>query len=251
MPSNAPKTKSGTRTDFKREAHKMERAVRQMLARHREGDRLADLDQAQAQHGCESPSGLPARRHNFASGWLRTAGSSGLAEEQRPPEQSQVELACHDKLVASERRFFFSFGWNAKETLLQHWYVYHSTETMRHSYASTGSSSVYSTTLQPKLCFGDAIWVIEGDTSTPRKFALVDCFRYEDTKYPPFSNGYDAFKLRVVGTSLLKHTIPLQKEGEWFSRLHSKYITKQRFFERLSSEPEVIVALQKISGIAF
>jgi len=50
LPSNASRTKSGTRADFEREADKMERAVRQMLARHREGDRLADPDQAQAQN---------------------------------------------------------------------------------------------------------------------------------------------------------------------------------------------------------
>jgi len=50
LPSNASKTKSGTRADFEREAQKMERAVRQMLARHREGDRLTNPDQVQAQH---------------------------------------------------------------------------------------------------------------------------------------------------------------------------------------------------------
>lgn len=134
---------------------------------------------------------------------------------------------------------------------MQHWYVYHSAETMGHAYASTEPASVYSTTLQPKLCFGDALWVVEGDTNFPRQFALVDCFRYEDTKYPPFLGGYDGFKLRVIGTSLLKLPIPLKKEDDWFSRLHKMYITKQKFFSRLSDEPDVVAGLQKVSGVEF
>lgn len=134
---------------------------------------------------------------------------------------------------------------------MQHWYVYHSTETMGHGYASTGSSSVYSTTLQPKLCFGDVIWVVEGDMSSPRQFALVDCFKHENTKYPPFANGYDGFKLRILGKSLLKTPVPLQKEEEWFAHLHKNYITKQRFFRRLNDEPFVVAGLMKASGIEF
>lgn len=132
---------------------------------------------------------------------------------------------------------------------MQHWYVYHSAETMGHSYASTGSSSVYISKAQPKLCFGDVIWVVEGDTSTPRNFALVDCFHYEDTKYPPFASSYKGFQLQVLGTSVLKAPIPMLKDDEWFSQLHAKYITKQRFFERLANAPQIIAGLQKVSGI--
>lgn len=122
---------------------------------------------------------------------------------------------------------------------------------MGHSYAATGLSSVYSSRSQPKLCFGDAIWVIEGDTSSPRKFALVDCFRYKDTKYPPFSRDYDSFKLQILGSSLLKSSIPLRKEDEWFAHLHVKYITKQKFFELLATEPQVVAGFHKVSGIEF
>jgi transposase len=39
LPSNASKARSGTGKEFQREARKMEQAVRQMLARHREEDR--------------------------------------------------------------------------------------------------------------------------------------------------------------------------------------------------------------------
>jgi len=41
LPSNASKSKSGTRADFQRQAHKMEAAAKAMLARHRENDSLA------------------------------------------------------------------------------------------------------------------------------------------------------------------------------------------------------------------
>jgi len=41
LPSNASKTRSGTRADFQRQADKMEAAAQAMLARHRENDALA------------------------------------------------------------------------------------------------------------------------------------------------------------------------------------------------------------------
>jgi transposase len=41
LPSNASKAKSGTRTDFQRQAEKLEAAAKAMLARHRENDALA------------------------------------------------------------------------------------------------------------------------------------------------------------------------------------------------------------------
>lgn len=135
---------------------------------------------------------------------------------------------------------------------MQHWYVYHSIETMKHAYATTGLCAVYSTKIQRQLCFGDAIWVIEGDMSTPRQFSLVDCFRYEDTVYPPFGNGYDEFKLCFIGkSSLLKKVVPLSKSKSWFDELHGRYITKQRFFSLLTSEPQVVAGLQDTAGIAF
>lgn len=41
LPSNASKSKSGTRADFERQAQKLEATVQTMLARHRQADRLA------------------------------------------------------------------------------------------------------------------------------------------------------------------------------------------------------------------
>lgn len=48
LPSNASKAKSGTRSDYQRQAEKMEKAAQQMLARHRETD-TAPAEERQAQ----------------------------------------------------------------------------------------------------------------------------------------------------------------------------------------------------------
>ncbi|MBB5188533.1 hypothetical protein HNQ57_002815 [Zhongshania antarctica] len=114
---------------------------------------------------------------------------------------------------------------------MQHWYVYHSQETMSHPYASLGEHAVYSKQNQPKLCFNDVIWVVEGDSSTPKNFTLVDCFQYKNSEYPPFKAEYSAFKLKVSDTtSLLESAISLSKDIPWFEDLHQRFITKQRFF---------------------
>lgn len=68
---------------------------------------------------------------------------------------------------------------------MQHWYVYHSMNTMGHSYNSIGQSAAYSTKEQRKLCLNDVIWVIEGNMGNPKEFSLVDCFHYSSTDYPP------------------------------------------------------------------
>lgn len=130
---------------------------------------------------------------------------------------------------------------------MQHWYVYHSIETMGHPYES-GVSAVYTTSEQRKLCFGDIIWVIEGDIGKHKQFRLVDCFRNNEQKYPPFPIGYTKFRLKVSGeVSLLKGPIPLSKEYEWFSELHSKFITKQKFFNVLTLQ--ISDGLLNTSGI--
>jgi hypothetical protein len=107
---------------------------------------------------------------------------------------------------------------------------------MGYEYSSLGSSSVYSTTLQNKLCFGDMIWVVEGDASNPTNFRLVDCFKNKSQEYPPFPRDYSKFKLKVIGAhSLLNGPIVLNKDQEWFSELHAKFITKRKFFALLPS----------------
>ena len=135
---------------------------------------------------------------------------------------------------------------------MQNWYVYHSEERMGHSYVSLDGHAVYSAANQPKLCFDDVIWVVEGDSNKPKSYYLVDCFHYRDTDYPPFPSGYSDFKLKVAGEgTLLNETVELSKGNEWFSTLHGKFITKQRFFSRMDEFPEVVAGLQDVSGISF
>lgn len=131
---------------------------------------------------------------------------------------------------------------------LQHWYVYHSTEIMGYDYSSLKSSAVYSTSAQPKLCFNDVIWVIEGDKSNPKNFKLVDCFINKEQRYPPFSADYAQFKLKAIGEkSLIKEPIKLSKEDKWFAELHSRFITKQKFFSVLPQP--IFIKLLNVSGV--
>lgn len=132
---------------------------------------------------------------------------------------------------------------------MQHWYVYHSVETMGYSYESLARSVVYSTSEQKKLCFGDVIWVIEGDSSKHKQFRLVDCFKNDEQKYPPFNGRYSKFKLEVSSKlSLIEEPITLNKESGWFLELHSKFVTKQRFFETLPLS--ISNGLLSVSGIS-
>jgi transposase len=48
LPSNASKQRSGTRADFQRQAEKMEKAAKQMLARHRDADAVPETEQTAA-----------------------------------------------------------------------------------------------------------------------------------------------------------------------------------------------------------
>lgn len=133
---------------------------------------------------------------------------------------------------------------------MQHWYVYHSRKTMGHSYQSRGEPAVYSRTDQPSLCFNDLLWVIEGSLDSSTEFSLVDCFQYKDTKYAPFTNEYFEFKVKFLGDiSLLSQTHMLNDDSDGFRRLHSKFLTKQRFFNRLNDHPVIISYLELISGI--
>jgi len=132
-----------------------------------------------------------------------------------------------------------------------HWYVYHSRNAMRHTYASLGRSLVYSTKRQTKLCLGHYVWVIEGTESNPAAFSLVDCFKVTETDIPPFPPGYDQFQLKAAGDkSLLSGEIPLDAATGWFKDLHGRYITKQKFFHNLREEPAILEGLRATSGVA-
>lgn len=115
---------------------------------------------------------------------------------------------------------------------------------MKHTYASLGASSVCSKKPKHKLGFGDAIWVIEGDTASSRRFRLVDCFLYSSCEDPPFCAPYSDFKFRALGNgSLLPGSMLLDKADGWFSHLQKRYITKQKFFNVLENEPQIIAGL--------
>lgn len=132
----------------------------------------------------------------------------------------------------------------------QHWVVYHSQEIMKQSYSSLTEATVYSTKQQPKLCNGDIIWVIEGDTNQPKRYALADCFPLLRCDDPPRFGAFAGFKLRCIGAgSLQGGAIPLSTDSmAWFKELHARFLTKQRFFVRLQ-EPEIISGLLKVSGV--
>lgn|SRR5690606_35369179 len=117
------------------------------------------------------------------------------------------------------------------------WCVYHSQKTMGHPYSDLKECAVYSKTEQRKLGFGHTIWVIQGGLDTPTDFSLVDCFKVQDFDYPPFKGAYRDFAVKVRGESLLSGPVALDSSlGSWFSELHGKYLSKQRFFSSLKEE---------------
>jgi len=131
-----------------------------------------------------------------------------------------------------------------------HWYVYHSQKSMGHAYAELGAPMVFSTKNQPKLCHGDVVWVIEGDSSTPTNYTIADCFKVRDTDLPPFFDPYLNFRLKVNGErSLLGVPVPLDYSATWLTDLHDMFITKQRFFCNLINYRHIQDGLIVASGI--
>lgn len=121
---------------------------------------------------------------------------------------------------------------------------------MGYPYAKVGGSAMYVTRPPSKLVMNDVVWVIEGDHRNPTRFTLVDCFEYSDAEHPPFAPAYTKFGIRILGNrSLLRSTAPLNRADKWFSELHSRFITKQKFFSPLTPEPEIVKGLLCISGI--
>jgi hypothetical protein len=122
---------------------------------------------------------------------------------------------------------------------------------MKQTYSSLGEPAVYSTTRQPKLCKGDVIWVVEGDDSQPMQFRIVDCFTLSHCddvpRHGPF---FSTFKLKCVGAkSLLTRPVELSKESmPWFRELHERFLTKQRFFDRLG--PAIVAGLVGTAAIS-
>jgi hypothetical protein len=140
----------------------------------------------------------------------------------------------------------------SEDVNLRNWYAYHSQKTMKHSYASVGKSGMYLTREHSALCRGDIVWVVEGDLSNPTNYSLVDCFSYEEASYPPFSPEYSRFKIYIQGNkSFLRIPVSLDISVEWMTHLHGQYITKQKFFCPLHTEPKVQEGLSLVSGVKF
>lgn len=133
---------------------------------------------------------------------------------------------------------------------MRNWYVYHSQKTVKKPYSSLKESTVFSKTNRRDLCIGDTIWVVEGDTNNPINFFVVDCFTYTTSDYPPFSAEFSGFKFKFTGTSLFSAgSVALDKTMPWFKELNSKYISKQKFFNNITAEHDVISGLQDVSGV--
>jgi hypothetical protein len=133
---------------------------------------------------------------------------------------------------------------------MKHWYAYHSQNAMKHPYEDVGRSAFYLSKKAVKnLCIGDIVWVVEGDTKTPANFSLVDCFEYSSSEFPPFKPEYSKFDICITGTSLLSPSISLNRNTEhWFADLHSRFITKQRFFNSIDTQ-EIIDGFLNVSKI--
>jgi hypothetical protein len=131
------------------------------------------------------------------------------------------------------------------------WYVYHSQKTMGHPYSDLGAPVVFSTKEQRKLSHGDTIWVIEGDLVAPTNFTIADCFTVKGTDTPSRWGDYARFKVKVLGnSSLLPGPVAVDAMAPWFAELHSRFITKQRFFCSLADHPRICSGLVAASGVA-
>lgn len=123
---------------------------------------------------------------------------------------------------------------------------------MGYPYARVGGSAMYLTRRPSKLESGDVVWVIEGDLRSPTRFSLVDCFEFSDHEDPPFAPAYAKFAVRILGhRSILRSASPLNRADKWFADLHSRFITKQKFFTSLAAEPEIVEGLCNFSGVKF
>ena len=117
LPSNASKQKSGTRTDFARQAERYERAAQGMLARYRRNDThpveadLAENAPRRRESGMSAPRtsttrrlvSASARRERSSTAWCTTSkswrttvtGSSGKGGERftRPPNRRGTKVS--------------------------------------------------------------------------------------------------------------------------------------------------------------
>jgi len=138
---------------------------------------------------------------------------------------------------------------------MRHWYVYHAEESMGRRYGRPTVNRAFSTVLRKKLCFNDRIWVVEGVGQSPKRFMLAASFIYADTHYQPFPFGMfgsvdGKFECAYSGPGeCFEEKLQLDPESlPWFAKLHSRYITKQRFFDDISGHTEIVNGLTQLAG---
>ena len=122
---------------------------------------------------------------------------------------------------------------------------------MKQSYASLGMPLDYSTKEQARLYLGNVVWVIDGDEGSPVRYSITDCFIVQSIDEPSPRARFDNFKLRAIGQkSLLAKPVAVDTSVRWFKRLHQHFLTKQKFFQSLDLEPEIIRGLSDYTGVS-
>jgi hypothetical protein len=124
---------------------------------------------------------------------------------------------------------------------------------MGRRYGRPELNRVFSTKERTKLCIDDGIWVVEGLGKSPKRYVLAASFIYIDPYHPPFS--YAKFG-QVDGRFECAYSGPGESFGDalpldpevlpWFADLHTRYITKQKFFEDITGRPAIVEGLQAL-----
>ena len=102
LPSNAAQAKSGTRADFERQAGKLEKAARTMLARHREQDQRAVEPDLQAKE-VQRIERLQADAAQLRD-WLAThpedrKGSKGAVRKSNRTDNESAKMATSKGVI--------------------------------------------------------------------------------------------------------------------------------------------------------
>ncbi len=102
LPSNAAKQKSGTRTEFERQAAKLEAAARAMLARHRENDALPaepDLAAKSAQRIGRLEREAARIRHWLKENPEERSGSKGSVRKSNRTDNESAKMATDKGVI--------------------------------------------------------------------------------------------------------------------------------------------------------
>lgn len=126
---------------------------------------------------------------------------------------------------------------------------------MGRRYGRPDVNRVFSKREQRGLCTNDRIWVVEGIGKLRKKFSLAASFTFSTPHHQPFPRavfGFDGgdFKCAYIGLgNSYEDKIPLDQQSlPWFAKLHSGYITKQKFFNDITRETEIVLGLKNVVG---